>query len=131
MRIVRSKLVHVIVDRLGNEIDLVRIHLGVDHQHIVDAQHIAIGSGLVDAFGHDDVGTIGAPTTINSGDLAGILLIAVQALEKRTAEVAEIKAQNEDLCAQIEELRSQNEEHDTQMAEMQALMQQVLQDQEQ
>src|SRR5215831_13330618 len=39
------------------------------------------------AFGHDGVGQIGTETTINSGDLAGILMIAVQALEKRTAEL--------------------------------------------
>jgi hypothetical protein len=39
------------------------------------------------AFGHDAVGTIGAPTTINSGDLEGILMIAVQALEKQNAEL--------------------------------------------
>jgi hypothetical protein len=44
------------------------------------------------AFGHDEVGTIGTSTTINSGDLAGILMVAVQALEKRTAENAELKA---------------------------------------
>src|SRR5262249_54086004 len=37
------------------------------------------------AFGYDGVGQIGTETTINSGDLAGILMIAVQALEKRTA----------------------------------------------
>jgi Chaperone of endosialidase len=39
------------------------------------------------AFGHDGVGEIGSETTINSGDIAGILMIAVQALEKRTAEL--------------------------------------------
>jgi hypothetical protein len=44
------------------------------------------------AFGHDGVGTIGTPTTINSGDMEGVLLIAVQALEKRTAENAELRA---------------------------------------
>jgi len=38
------------------------------------------------AFGHDAVGTIGTSTTITSGDLDGILMIAVQALEKRTVE---------------------------------------------
>jgi hypothetical protein len=41
------------------------------------------------AFGHDGVGQIGSDTTINSGDMAGILMIAVQALEKRTAELKE------------------------------------------
>src|SRR4030095_1712563 len=35
------------------------------------------------AFGHDGVGQIGTETMINSGDLAGILMIAVQALELR------------------------------------------------
>jgi hypothetical protein len=39
------------------------------------------------AFGHDGVGQIGSETTINSGDLAGILMIAVQAPEKRTQEL--------------------------------------------
>ena len=39
------------------------------------------------AFGHDGLGQIGSETTINSGDLAGILMIAVEALEKRTGEL--------------------------------------------
>jgi len=38
------------------------------------------------AFGHDGVGRVGTPTTINSGDEAGILMLAVQALETRTTE---------------------------------------------
>jgi hypothetical protein len=44
------------------------------------------------AFGKDEIGTIGTPTTINSGDMAGILMIAVQELEKqKTAQAEEIK----------------------------------------
>ena|SRR3989338_5947068 len=39
------------------------------------------------SFGNDGVGTIGTPTTINSGDMAGILMISVQALEKQNREV--------------------------------------------
>jgi hypothetical protein len=58
------------------------------------------------AFGHDGVGTSGTPTTINSGDMAGILMIAVQALEKRTDEVATIKAENEDMKKQVEQLQA-------------------------
>jgi hypothetical protein len=42
------------------------------------------GKTSLRAFGHDGLGQIGSETTINSGDLAGILMIAVQALEKRT-----------------------------------------------
>ena len=61
------------------------------------------------AFGHDEVGTIGTPTTINSGDIAGILMIAVQALEKRTAEQREevetLKTENATLKALLESLR--------------------------
>jgi hypothetical protein len=49
------------------------------------------------AFGHDGVGMVGTPTTINSGDMEGILMIAVQALEKRTAENAELRARIEAL----------------------------------
>jgi hypothetical protein len=37
------------------------------------------------AFGQDEVGTIGTPTTINSGDMAGILMIAVQAVGETAA----------------------------------------------
>ena len=39
------------------------------------------------AFGKDGVGTIGTPTTINTNDLAGILMIAVQRLEERNVEL--------------------------------------------
>ena len=39
------------------------------------------------AFGHDGVGTVGTPTTINSGDLEGILMIAVQALDSQNREL--------------------------------------------
>ena len=39
------------------------------------------------AFGKDGVGTIGTATTINTNDLAGILMIAVQRLEERNVEL--------------------------------------------
>ncbi len=62
------------------------------------------------AFGHDGVGTIGTPTTITSTDMDGILMVAAQALEKRTAEqekriVKEMNAlrvENADLKARLE-----------------------------
>ena len=56
------------------------------------------------AFGHDSVGQIGTETTINSGDIAGILMIAVQALEKRTAELSEAKAELAELAARLDAL---------------------------
>ncbi len=55
------------------------------------------------AFGHDGVGTIGTPTTITSTDMAGVLMIAVQALERRTAEYAALKARLEALERLVQE----------------------------
>jgi hypothetical protein len=56
------------------------------------------------AFGHDAIGTIGTSTTINSGDMDGILMVAVQALEKRSEEQGKqldaLRAENADLKAQ-------------------------------
>ena len=60
------------------------------------------------AFGHDGLGQIGSETTINSGDLAGILMIAVQALEKRTAELKQKEAQLAVLESKVEELRAKH-----------------------
>jgi Chaperone of endosialidase len=60
------------------------------------------------AFGHDGVGQIGSETTINSGDIAGILMIAVQALEKRTAERKQKEAQIAVLESRLEALELRN-----------------------
>jgi hypothetical protein len=56
------------------------------------------------AFGHDEIGTIGTPTTINSGDMADILMIAVQALEKRTEDIETLKLENAMIKARLEAL---------------------------
>jgi hypothetical protein len=48
------------------------------------------------AFGHDAVGTVGTPTTMNSGDLDGILLTAVQALAQEQQE--QLRAQARQLA---------------------------------
>jgi len=60
------------------------------------------------AFGHDDVGQIGTETTINAGDMAGILMIAVQALEKRTAELQQKEAQLATQAQELAALQAQN-----------------------
>jgi len=60
------------------------------------------------AFGHDDVGQIGTETTINAGDMAGILMSAVQALEKRTAELQQKEAQMAVLAQELAALKAQN-----------------------
>ena len=65
------------------------------------------------AFGHDEVGTIGTPTSINSGDMLGIVMIAIQALEKRAAEAKEKESEIRELrekVAQLEALRTETAE---------------------
>jgi hypothetical protein len=73
------------------------------------------------AFGHDTVGQIGSETTINSGDLAGILMIAVQALEKRTAELKQKEAQIAALASKVEELEAKQAYFKTMAARLEAL----------
>ena len=65
------------------------------------------------AFGNDGVGTVGSPTTINSGDMGGILMIAVQALEKRTAELKERDARIAALEHETAELRAKQTQLET------------------
>jgi hypothetical protein len=69
------------------------------------------------AFGYDAVGQIGTETTINSGDLAGILMIAVQALEKRTAELKQREARIAVLESRLEALEQQKNKS-TQIADV-------------
>jgi hypothetical protein len=73
------------------------------------------------AFGHDGVGQIGSETTINSGDMAGILMIAVQALEKRTAELRQKEAQMAVLESKVEELEAKHTYFETVAARLEAL----------
>jgi hypothetical protein len=73
------------------------------------------------AFGHDGVGQIGSETTINSGDLAGILMVAVQALEKRTAELKQKEAQVAVLESKVEELKAKHAYFETVVPRLEAL----------
>jgi hypothetical protein len=73
------------------------------------------------AFGHDGIGRIGSETTINSGDMAGILMIAVQALEKRTAELRDKEAQIATLESKVEHLSAKHVDFDSLAARLQAL----------
>ncbi|HXF49640.1 MAG TPA: tail fiber domain-containing protein [Verrucomicrobiae bacterium] len=56
------------------------------------------------AFGDDGVGKIGTETTLNSGDVAGILMAAVQALGD---ENAELKSRMEQLEKKLKELQAE------------------------
>ena len=73
------------------------------------------------AFGHDGVGQIGTDTTINSGDIAGILMIAVQALEKRTAELKQTKAELAALKLETEALKVKQTNFETLATRLDAL----------
>jgi hypothetical protein len=73
------------------------------------------------AFGHDGIGKVGTDTTINSGDIAGILMIAVQALEKRTAELKQKDAQIAVLESTVEELKAKQTSFATVAARLDAL----------
>jgi hypothetical protein len=73
------------------------------------------------AFGHDGVGQIGSETTINSGDMAGILMVAVQALEKRTAELKQKESQIAVLKSKVEELEAKHAYFETVAARLEAL----------
>ena len=73
------------------------------------------------AFGQDGVGQIGSETTINSGDLAGILMIAVQALEKRTAELKQKEARIAVLESKVEDLKVKHAYFETVAARLEGL----------
>ena len=73
------------------------------------------------AFGHDSVGTIGTDTTITSTDMDGTLMIAAQALERRTVKqdnriaghdkrVLELEKGKAEQCQRIDALRAENAE---------------------
>ena len=64
------------------------------------------------AFGHDAVGTIGTETTIRNGDMAGILMSAVQALA----------AENTALKAQLAGREARDRERDERMARLERLL---------
>lgn len=58
-------------------------------------------------FGKDEYGTIGNDTTIASADMDGIMMIALQALEKRTRDNAELIIQNAELIKENAEIRNE------------------------
>jgi trimeric autotransporter adhesin len=75
------------------------------------------------AFGHDGIGQIGSATTINTGDMAGILLSAVQALATRTAELQQKEAQMAVLAAHVEALQAKLAAVETVVTRVEALEQ--------
>lgn len=71
------------------------------------------------AFGHDAIGTVGTPKTINSGDMAGVMMIAIKALatenEQLKSAVAKQEAVNAEQRKRLEALTARFEEQDKQI----------------
>jgi hypothetical protein len=87
----------------------------VEGEEVLSRHYGPVAQDFFGAFGHDAIGTIGTSTTINSGHMDGILMVAVQALEKRTVALAQekatfaetveaLKAENADLKARLKAL---------------------------
>lgn len=64
------------------------------------------------AFGRDAIGTFGSPTTINSGDLSGIMLAAIK----------ELSIENEEQKAVIEKLQQEMEKQRAELAALKLLV---------
>lgn len=69
-----------------------------------------------EAFGHDGVGTCGDSVSINSGDMAGITLIAVQTLER----------EKEQLKAKVETIQTENAELKARLANVEAALNKLM-----
>ena len=67
-------------------------------------------------FGHDGVGTIGTDVTLNSGDVSGILIAALQAADRRT----------ETLRATVEQLERDRAAQAADLAELRALVETLM-----
>ena len=79
------------------------------------------------AFGHDAIGTVGTPKTINSGDMAGILMVAIKALAMENVQlksaVATQEAVNAEQRKRLEALTTRFEEQDKKIQKVSAQLQ--------
>jgi len=80
------------------------------------------------AFGNDGVGTIGNDTTIASADFDGVNFIAIQALEKRTAqlkekinEISDLKKDNQQLKEELALLKTKIEKFESLFSKVEEL----------
>ncbi len=75
------------------------------------------------AFGKDKLGSIGCDTLINQADFDGVNLVAIQALEKRTATLIKDK---EELAEMNEQLKSKDADLQKQIDDLKALLIQLM-----
>ncbi len=87
-----------------------------------------------EAFGKDAFGTIGNDTTISSGDFDGINFVAIQALEKRTSDLAKandkLLQENKALLESIDKIKAelslQKEETDRKLVMIEKMLNNVI-----
>ena len=80
-----------------------------------------------EAFGHDTIGTVGTPKTLNSGDMAGIMMIAIKALATENVQLKSAVAKQEVVNAEqrkrLEGLTARLEEQDKKIQTVSAELQ--------
>ena len=80
-----------------------------------------------EAFGHDAVGTVGTPKTINSGDMAGIMMVAIKALAMENVQlksaVTTQEAVNAEQRQRLEALTAHLEQQDKTIQKVSAQIQ--------
>ncbi len=107
------------VDSEGMLRNVSTLHLGSWNYKGQDPAHFRhygpMAQEFFSAFGHDCIGTIGNDTTIASADIDGVMMIALQALEQRTAELQE----------QNTEIRKENADLRVRLAKVEAMLQEL------
>jgi hypothetical protein len=78
------------------------------------------------AFGNDGIGTIGNDTTLASADVDGVLCIAVQALEKRTADLREKTMEIVELRRELSSYKAEKSMEISELREQISVMQEKL-----
>jgi Chaperone of endosialidase len=82
-----------------------------------------------EAFGHDAIGAAGTPTTINSGDMAGVMMIAIKALATENVQlksaVANQEAVNAEQRRRLEALTARFEEQDKKIQKVSAQLEAI------
>ncbi len=80
-----------------------------------------------EAFGHDTIGTVGTPKTLNSGDMAGIMMIVIKALATENLQLKSAVANQEVVNAEqrkrLEGLTARLEEQDKKIQKVSAELQ--------
>ena len=92
-----------ILERIANMPQFTWNYKGQDVRK--DRHYGPMGQEFFKAFGHDQLGEIGCDTLINQQDFLGVSFVAIQALEKRTEEIKDLRKMILQLRKEIEELK--------------------------